>query len=313
MEKKLKVKVERDFGDIIGDGMKMVFRNFKPIFTAVLWYALPFVAISMIILVMSGTYKMLVMPDLADVSDGFAFISSFAIVGIGLAIGFVMINLIVYSAIMQYHETDGEVTYEGIKVLIIRYWKNYLASVIAEVVIIGVIVGIMVSSILVSPAIFSLVYFLGIIALIYLWNIIQFLGLIRIEEGLPLADGITRCFLLLKNNWWSTFGVILVSSFIGSILMYAFILPITVAVSIITALQMESGTTDESFWIAILSGAFVIFYAIIGILSNMYLAGVRSLKYYDLIEKKEGRNLMNEINAIGANGRTTIFENEGEF
>ena len=313
MPKKILIRIDRDFGDLIGDGMKVVFRNIKPILHAVMWYAFPFIAISMIILIVTGSYKMLIMPDDEMVTDLFAFFSSFSVIGIGLAAGFVMINLIVYGALIDYDKNEGEVTFEGIRSYIYLNWKNYLVSILVEAIIFGAIVALMIGSIAISPLLFGVTYLLGIILLMYIYNILQFLGIVRIEEDLNISDGINRCFYLLKNNWWSTFGVILVSSFIGSILMYAFILPISIVLGFLSAMEVTGTGEDYSLWINILSGAFVILYALIGILSNMYLSGVRGLKYFDLVEKKEARNLIKEIELIGDSGQSSIFENEGNF
>ena len=309
----LKVKMERDFGDVIGDGMKIVFRNVGPIFIAIMWFSFPFIAISMVILIVSGAYKLVAMPDNIEVGEAFAFLSSFSIVGIGLIVGFIMINLIVYVAVMDYNENEGIITFEGIKEKILRFWKNYFLSIATEGIIMGAVIMVIAGSLTLSPVLFSIVYFAGLLCLAWIFNIIQFLGLVRIEEGLSIVEGINRCFYLLKNNWWSTFGVILVSSFIGTILMYAFILPISIIIGLLSTLQSESNAGEEGLWISILSGVFVILYALIAILSNMYVAGVRALKYYDLIERKEAKNLVMEIENIGSKGSTTIFENEGDF
>ena len=313
MPKKILIRVDRDFGDLIGDGMKVVFRNLKPIIHAVMWYAFPFIAIAMILMIVTGSYRMLIMPDDEVVNDLFAFFSSFSIIGIGLALGFVMINLIVYGALIEFDENDGEVTFEGIQSYIHSNWKNYLVSVLVQAAVFGLIIILMVGSIAISPLLFGITYLFGIILLMYFYNILQFLGIVRLEEDLNVPDGINRCFYLLKNNWWSTFGVILVSSFIGSILMYAFILPISVILGFLSAMEVSGSGEDHSLWINILSGAFVILYALIGILSNMYLAGVRGLKYFDLVERKEARNLIKEIELIGDSGQSSIFENEGNF
>ena len=313
MARKIFIRVEREFGDLIGDGMKVVFRNMVPILQGVMWYAFPFIAISMVILILTGSYKFMLMPDEQMVGDFFAFLSSFSIIGLGLAIGFVMINLIVYGALWDYDENDGAVTYVGIKEYIHRNWKNYMVSILTETAIFGAVILLIVGSLALSPLLFGVTYLLGVILLVFLYNILQFLGIVRIEEGLGLSDGINRCFYLLKNNWWSTFGVILVSSFIGSILMYAFIFPITMIIAFLGALEVGGGGEDHSMLINILTGVFVILYAVIGILSNMYISGVRGLKYYDLLEKKEATNLIKEIEAIGGKGQSSIFENEGNF
>ena len=313
MARKILIKIEREFGDLIGDGMKVVFRNLGPILQAVMWYAFPFIAIAMAILILTGSYRYLIMPDDEMINDVFAFFSSFSIVGVGLAAGFVMINLVVYGALNDFDENDGQITYGGISSYIHRHWQNYFLSIIVEVLILGAIILIMVGSIAISPLLFGVTYILGIVFLVYLYNILQFLGIVRIEEGLNIQEGLNRCFYLLRNNWWNTFAVILVSSFIGSILMYAFILPITMVIGFLSALEIGTSGEDHSFWINMLTGAFVILYAVIGILSNMYLAGVRGLKYFDLIEKKEARILSQEIDMIGDSGQSSIFENEGNF
>ena len=312
MGRKLFIKIERDFGDLIGDGMKVVFRNIIPILHAILWYAFPFIALAMVVMVLTGSYKLLLMPDEEMINNIFVFFSSFSIVSVGLALGFIMINLVVYGALYDYDQNDGKVSFSGIQSYIHHHWKNYLGSIAVEAFILGIIVMLMVGSVLISPLLFGVTYILGIVLLCYLFNIIQFLGIIRIEEGLNIEEGIRRCFYLLRNNWWGTFGVILVSSFIGSILMYAIVFPISIIIAFLNTMEITGG--GENGWLVnILTGVFIIAYAVIGILSNMYISGVRGLKYFDLVEKKEATNLLRDINNMGMKQSASIFENEGEF
>ncbi len=309
----LKIKLERELGDVLGDGMKIVFRNFKVIFSAIMLYVLPFVIGSLILLIISGSYMRFfeLSPDISD-SELLTFFSSAGIFGLGIGIGYVMIGLVIYSTIIDYYQHDGKVNSIRVHENIKNYIGNYLLSILTEVGIIGLLVTLVLFSAIISPVLFGLLYLVAIFVGAWVLNIIQFLGIVRIEEGLSISEGLNRCFYLVRNQWWNTFGSIFLASLIGGMITYMVIITITVVSSIVILVQ-DLGTLDQGgIAYAWLMGTSMIFSTLINIMTNLFVSAVRALKYYDLVEKKESRNLIAEIEKIGDRG-DTIFENEGEF
>ena len=312
MGRPIAIKEEREFGDILGDGLKIVFRNLKPILSALLIYVVPFFALALVIIIFSGVLKSFSFDDPSALEDNImAFSSSFVIIGLGMGLAVIMINLVVYAAIIDYYESDGNITFPGIQENVKKHFLNYITSIGAQLLIIVVALVFLNLTFIVSAGLFGMLLFFALLAGIWISNIIQFLGIVRIEEQLSVVDGLQRCFFLLKNNWWNTFGIILVCSAISSIMMYIFIIPLYVVIGLLAFLSPDSFSDGDSLGI-IMMGVFGILYSFIMTMSYMYLASVRALKYYDLLEKKESRNLIGEIAAIGDRSGS-IFENEGEF
>jgi len=313
MNKTIDIKIERTFGEILGDGMKLVFRHLKEMGMMLLVYAMPFIAVALIIVILNGSINSLLSPEgmMSDESIMSLF-SLYLILGIGLGIGIILMNLIVYSTIITFHEYDGEVSADNISMHVKSHMGNYLLSILTEgVILFGMffVVGLFAA---ISPVLFGILYFIMIYVACWIFNIIQFLGIVRVEEKLTVSQGLKRCFFLLKNNWWETFALILVTSLLGSILMYGIVIIFMVLFGVLAGFYIDNQTMDSSTILSILSGIFMLVYILVMSASNMYLAGVRILKYYDLVEKKEANNLLTAIEQIGQ-VRNDLFENEGEF
>lgn len=70
------------------------------------------------------------------------------------------------------------------------------------------------------------------------------------------------------------------------------------------------GQFEETF--TIIMSSMTVLMILLGFISNYLLAGVRVIKYFDLIEKKEGNSLLEVINQIGEK-EVLRFDNEGDF
>jgi hypothetical protein len=313
MHKPINIKIERTFGELLGDGMKMVFRHLGSMGLLLLTFAMPFIAVSLIIIILNGSASYFLESGGLDTDEGFMnLFSIYLVLGLGLGISVIMMNLIVYSTIITYYEYEGEVSADKISITVKKYLGNYALSIFSQIGVGALLVAFIGIFVMISPVLFGVVYFIMIFVGIWIFNIIQFLGIVRIEENLSIIDGIRRCFYLVQNNWWETLGLVLVTSLLGSILMYGIMILFIIVFGVFTSLYNINGMEESSILTYILYGIFFLLYLFIMSASNMYIAGVRILKYYDLVEKKEAKNIIAAIEQIGAK-KNSLFENEGEY
>jgi hypothetical protein len=286
MKPPIRLLQERDFGQKINTAFEFIGQNFKPLLTAMLYIAGPAAIVAGFF---NGLYQSNVLNDAAKstVGDSNPFGNAFAnvltptyfltIVFIGIASVFA--SLSVYAYVLEYEEQGGStptitpsVVWETVRANIVTY-LGY-AILLAILVIISLVF-------LVVPAIYISVVF----SIIYM---------VILRENLSLSSAMSRCFYLVKDKWWSTFGLILIMSFIQGIIGIIFQLPLT-AVTLLKALKLFE--TDSTILITI-SG-------IISTLGSVLTSCIVNLaivfQYYNLVEKKDGVGILSDIGNIGNN------------
>ena len=145
---------------------------------------------------------------------------------------------------------------------------------------------------------YSILVVLGFIFLIipgiYLSISLSLIFIVRLEEKLRFFDAVSRCIKLIKNNWWFTFGLILVIGLIQVFLVYALYIPnyIMMFVTAFSGIDSETSGLNRILYIftSIISSLGVLIYSI----STIAIA----FHYYNLVERKEAPGLLEQIDQI---------------
>jgi len=140
---------------------------------------------------------------------------------------------------------------------------------------------------------------LGIV-LIYLSVVFSLVFIIQAYERKDPFTAFGRAFRLIRGKWWSTFGILLVSSLIQSFITYVFMVPWYITFFAGTLHAAEEGSMAEPsllFQIANYATLSLGFLA-----SNLLYAFpllALAFQYFNLVELKEARGLMNKIETFG--------------
>jgi hypothetical protein len=171
-----------------------------------------------------------------------------------------------------------------------------LVFILAYIVMI-VLVGLMAAA---SPvlAIFGgigafCLFFYGVIAA-------SFLFFIRAYEKKGFFESLERSFRLIQGKWWSTFGLVMILSMIGGIASYILFMP-WYAYTIVTSLHdIESGTMSAAAPANQIGSIifFTLYYMVQLIGYSLPSVGI-AFQYFNLVERKEARGLMNQIQNFG--------------
>ncbi|HEY8402525.1 MAG TPA: hypothetical protein VIK89_14755, partial [Cytophagaceae bacterium] len=154
-----------------------------------------------------------------------------------------------------------------------------------------------------------LIIMLGMILLIipgiYVSVALSLLFIVMIKEKASFSNAVSRCFYLIKGKWWSTFGLLFIMGMIQSMILYAFSLPITILTAVIGSMtmNMEQGATIfTTVWSAVymLMSTFTYALPIIAV----------CFQYFNLVEMKESKGLMERIESIGTD---TSVRNEETY
>ncbi|WP_128545666.1 hypothetical protein [Larkinella soli] len=115
-----------------------------------------------------------------------------------------------------------------------------------------------------------------------------------------------RCFDLIRDHWWSTFGLIIILSMITYILGIAFSLP----VAVVSALNGMKVLPEVPTFVNILTS---VISTVGSALVSSLMALALGFQYFNLVEKREGKGMLSAIESIGTAPSKTQSADEGEF
>lgn len=145
---------------------------------------------------------------------------------------------------------------------------------------------------------FGILFFIA--ALIYLIFAASLTFIIRAYERNGFFEAVVRSFKLVKNKWWSTFGLLMILYLIMGVASYIFVFPwyIISGISMVHNISSNSFEEPSASWQLITTIVFAIYYLI-----QMFLAALPNIgaafQYFNLVELKEAKGLMSQIETLG--------------
>jgi len=272
----------RDFGETLNVVVEFISQNFKPLSLCVILFSGPFFLIT----------GMLNGNSLSSVADLFG-IGSTTLVGqnplLALPSGLLMLLAIsilvatVYSYLRLYNQGEKEISPSKVWSL----GKKDILMVLISFFGFGIIAGIA-TLFLVIPGIYVGVVLFQVYA-------------VQAHERLSFTKAISRCFDLIKENWWVTFGLLFVAYIIRFIISLIFAIPSTIITFVLgtSSLDLSSGGAVPGIvqgFLYLLNGL-----AMVGDgWSTMLIYLVAGFQYYNLVERKEAVGLMKDIDTFGS-------------
>ncbi len=192
---------------------------------------------------------------------------------------------------------------------------GYLVLVLGIIMLVGGAVGISKvlgsssSGILFAFLLIPVFYFLVIYAAVAMSLFFPVLWL----EDLGLFASVGRCFQLIKGHWWATFGLILVATFLQSMLSIVFAIP-QYAVMFGKMLQLPGLDSDVLGLVAqCLYAVGIIFTYTLPLLALVF-------QYFNLVERREGHGLRLLVDQLGQSQAAPVAQSghyrpndEGEY
>lgn len=311
-EEKINFKVARDFGETFNVSIKFLRQNFLSFFICLLLLAGPFILIYSFVI---AHYQSVILDKTALVKAGLLYnVNTYNweyFISILLQfVSYLSMTCTTYSYMVVYSEkgkgnfTVGDVVRKmnsNIGKIIGGFILFFLLAVIF-IVAIFFIVGIIAGT---SPIIAGLIAFALLIGSLLIapnmiWQLNTLFLVIIAEDEIPMsAYGRTR--IVMKDNYWWTWLIVVCSTLIVFVLSLLFAVP-----SYIYTLFQAYGTSDgvsETSVLYIITFATCTFLATL-VYSLFYIIG--SFHYFSLAEKKDGKGLLERINEIGKAQTNTI-------
>lgn len=308
MENRLEIEKRREFGEIIADGFTLIKENLSLYFKSYAIYVLPF----MILMGYSyGNYFSKLMKSITNPEEmlGSGMIVFLITLMLSSILGYLLLYLIAFGMVLLNKKTAEAVDFEKIKEFIgANFGKVFIGGLLLYLILI-VFMVVLIIPMTISPGLGAVVFFLGMFFMFYMMINWTFTIVIMVDKGTGFAESLSASRELVRDNWWSTFGLIIVSSLIIALIGQLVSLPFMAIAGISAFSGLEEGTEVSPFLTAIVS---MITFGITGFL-QFYTVNCLMLKYIDLEVKKHGSStLKDDIDSFGEDN-DGIFENEGEY
>jgi hypothetical protein len=313
----------RDFSRKMNVTFEFIKQNFKPLGKCILFIAVPPILIAMLLFgsFLSDMFGLTFnSAGQTDLMEAYFLSPTFWLQMIVAMIFFLISTVMNLATINNYLVLYGEKKTNKIEVSEVwervrsTFWM-YLGTMFGFVLVAMAAMAILAIPIFMMGAISPVLSVFGVFALygvfIYLVFGAALTFFIRLYEKKGFFDSLFRSFKLVRDKWWSTFGLIFILYLIMGISSYLFILP-WYAVTVVSALHNTAIDTFQEpsmTWQIMTIIFFTLYY-----LAQMFLAALPNVgiafQYFNLVELKEAKGLMHQIDSIGQAPATTATHDE---
>lgn len=280
MEQYFEFRKVRDFGTVMNDSFDFIRLEFKRLGKAFLIYVLPFFVLTGILLAYSqiAMYSSIMDGSTMDSVSGvyIRMIPSYIV----MLLNYTVLTALIYQYINIYRKTEGNFTVEELWPGVLKVGLKILGVYFVSVVIV----------------IIATMFFL--VPGIYLGVVFSFFPTAIVFEELDFGKAMNRCFDVIKDNWWRTFGIII----IGVLIVYIFSIIVSVPLIIATALKTFHAVSNNSAaQPQIFSNGYIIASTVISMFQNLGYSLVLifvAVQYFSLVEMKERPTLQEKIDKL---------------
>ncbi len=274
-KKAIPLRKVRDVGETISATFEFIRLNFKNLFKAILYFAGPWYLISIAFLAAG-----------ASTGTGF-FTENFNIYNSLSSLFNVIATLVATLAIycylrlyLEYDQDSSRISISEIKKLILKYIGPYILAGI----IVGLIVGVGI----------VLLVFPGIYAIIAL----SLTFIVVVMERKEVFEAISRSHKLMKGYWWGTFGLVLLLTILQGIIVLGVMLPVGLALGLDKLFTLDPTVIyNISTTKLVISNTIEYFVTLIA--QMLPIVGI-ALRYFSIVEDKEGKGIEEEIELMGS-------------
>ncbi len=296
MFRKIELRRTRDFSAKINATFEFAKQNLNLLAKGLIFITGPFLLLQGLFV---GLYQKQILSFSPASSNPFAMFSSEAFSWLGISMVFsvfaYMCSLIVITEFMRLYEIrENPETIE-----LSEIWEGVKANLV-KMIGVGILVAI----------ILTVATFLFIIPGIYLSVVLSLIIPIIMLEGKAFGDAFNRCFTLISEKWWSTFGLIVVTSIIVGVMALVFTIPQSVFSFIIGSHKIAGGNAEPAMW----EQAGLIISSMVGTFGASLLRSIVMIavifQYYNLVERRESSGLLSKVESFGKPDEPAVADDE---
>lgn len=290
---------QRNFGDKLSATFEFIKSNYQQLLKILIYIPGPLILLNSIYYIffidsrIRSITSILEGDPLAYTTELVSYMLVYSIIALLLVVVF---QLTILSFIKLYQtKRNGDISvnevWTNVKANLLKLLSFYLLFSVTAFLFVGVLAFVAGSN---GGFLGSMLIFIVFILFFYLIITFSLFPYVIIIEDKSLNDFlevINRCFLLIRGKWWSTVGIVIISSLITSIIGGIFSIPVGLS-------QLSELFTEQSYGLPQLSISELVYSAFVQVLTNvLYIIPVTALafQYYNLVERNEGTGLMQEI------------------
>jgi len=284
-------KQERDFGDLLNVTFSFISLEFKKLATAILYFVVPFFLLASIAMTIYAVKaqemaQTIVQGGKPDPLAIFATMGSLlGYVGVTMVLS-IIASSVLMGTVLGYIKLYIQKGSEGFSIMDI--WlqvTHYFLPFLIATIVVGLVVTV------------GLIFCL--IPGIYLGVSLSIIFSIMIFEDIPFSAAFSRSFKLMKTNWWTTFGVLIVAT----IIVYLLSILVSIPSILLGFKSMLTNLKDGHPMNLDLSLGFYIVSSLTRLFTQIFLVipmVITAFLYFNIVEKME-KPSVNKIDQIGEN------------
>jgi len=300
----------RDFGKKLNATIEFLKENFKPLFKAMLYIAGPALILGSLLFtqLFSGFFR-ISLNQAQGVDPSMDNMMSMGIYGLAGAIFLLIGGTAVIATVNEYiilYEKKGssDISVNEVWERVKSSFFTVLGTMILYTVFLIVAYIVILIPVVLLTAISPFLTFLGIMAFVigvaYVAVTFSLIFIVKAYEKVGFGTAVSRCFQLIKGKWWSTFGLVFVTSIIQSTVSSIFFIP-WYANFIIQMLHNAEAQAfeDPSLLFQIINNVTLLLYFVCSYIMYCIPLIAIAFQYFNLVELKEARGLMSKIESFG--------------
>ncbi len=288
---------QRDFGDKINATFQYISQNFRSLSLALLYIVGPVALVAGVAsgIMQSNLFNLAKLSGDADAgSDPTAafrmmqnlFSPAFGIAALFSLLAILVVSLATYAHMKIYGRKTAqrlETGLEPVPISVAEVWEEMQAHIGRAMVVsvLSFIVTVVAAFFFVFPGIYVGVVFSLAVAVV-------------VFEGTDFGQTWNRCFTLIRDKWWSTFGLLIVMGIISGLVGLVFTFPASI-ISVLVGSKLLPNV--DGFWVVVGN----VLATVGGTLLRSIIYIALGFQYTNLVERQEGRGLLSTIDAIGTN------------
>lgn len=295
---------QRDFGDKINVTFQYVTQNFRSLGLALLYIVGP---VALLAGIATGIFQsnILALGDVSRRRDATDPTAAFEILRNVFSPAFwftllfgllaaLAVSLVTYAHMKIYARKSASGT-GPVPISVAEVWEE-LQPVIGRAIVISVLGSI----------ITGVGFLFFVIPGVYIAIVLVLALAVTTFEGTDFGHTWDRCFKLIRDKWWSTFGLVLVMGIISGIVGLIFTLPAAILNFLAGARLLPDA-----------SGLWLVVGNVIGTVGGTLLRTLIyvaiGFQYANLVERQEGRGLLSAIDQIGTTPARPRAQDEGDY
>jgi hypothetical protein len=312
----------RDFSRKLNATFEFVKQNFKPLGKSILFIAGPPMLVASLV---SGSFMTEFMSfgmmgnnaeEMGNYFTSISFWLQVVLMLVFVTVSSVMNIATINNYLLLYekkrtNKIDVSEVWEYVRATFWMYFSTlflFVTLVIAAYIVLLIPIGILGA---ISPFLifFGMLFF--VCGIIYFFFGAALVFIIRTYEKKGFFEAIFRSFKLVKDKWWSTFGLITVLYLIAGVSSYIFLIPgyIVQGVSALHATSVDTFQEPSLTMQVITIVLFSLSYLVQMILTALPNVGT-AFQYFNLVELKEAKGLMAQIQTLGQPQSQVLPEDE---